>query len=98
MFISYEWQEDYYEVFAVPEVRCGELREEGMDEVEPKPLLVVVVVVVMGVAEVRSSWEDEVEAGELLMRFSSERVWRRLWASFTCTDVVSTLSTSSTST
>lgn len=84
--------------FAVPEVRCGELREEGMEEVEPRPLLVVVVVVVMGVAEVRSSWEDEVEAGELLMRFSSERVWRRLCASLDCTAAVSTFSTSSTST
>lgn len=83
----------------VPEVvRCGELSEEGMEDVEPRPLLVVVVVVVMGVAAVRSSWEEEVEAGELLIRFSSERVWRRLWASLDCTAAVSKLSTSSTST
>lgn len=82
----------------IPEMRCGELREEGMEEVEPRPLLVVVVLVVMGVATVRSSWEEEVDAGELLIRFSSDRVWRRLWANLDCTAAVSKLSTSSTST
>lgn len=59
----------------LPDVRCGELSEEGMEEVEPRPLVVAVAVVV-GVA-VRSSCEEEVEAGEST-RFSSERVCRKL--------------------
>lgn len=71
-----------------------------MEEVDPKPLVVAVAVVVGVVEEVvRSSWEEEVEAGvELLTRFSSERVCLRLWLSFTCTAAVSRFSTSSTST
>lgn len=55
----------------LPDVKWGELSDDGIEEVEPSPLVVAVVVVV-GVA-VRSSCEDEVEAGEF-RRFSSDLV------------------------
>lgn len=56
---------------SIPEFRCGELNEEGMDEVEPRPLVVTVAVVV-GVV-VRSNCDEDVDAGEST-RFSSDRV------------------------
>lgn len=48
-----------------------------MEEVEPRPLVVAVAVVVAVVEEVRSNWEEEVDAGEFT-KFSSDRVCLKL--------------------
>lgn len=74
----------------------GELREEGMELEEPRPLVGTVGGAVEGL--LRSRVEEEVEGAGEWSRFSSERVWRRVWVSLGCTGLASRWCTSTTST